>query len=257
MRDPLRLESCLVDGDTRRRQQARRSRTVSVFFSVGIQVALLGVLVAAPLVLTAEGPAGVHMVMPVPPYGGIEVEAQAPRSSGPPKTPTGVPPRKPQIIVPPAKVPENIHEGGGEQVPHIGSTGDATGPIRDGSGPQNLIPIPGDGRPSWTPPEPPRPEPPAPQRIRVSTGVQEARLIHRVSPAYPEIPKRARLETTVELRAVIGRDGTIQELQVLSGNPLLYQETLRAVEQWRYRPTLLSGVPVEVETRITVVFRLR
>lgn len=256
MRDPLRLESCLVDGDAARQRMSRKNRTVSVILSTGVQVVFLGVLLAAPLLLTAEGPLRTVHVTPVPPYGGIKSEAQPVRGGPPPKTPPGTPPRGPQIV-PPSKVPATIYDGADDKVPEIGPAGDGTGPVREGSGPGGLIPVPGDSRHAWTPPEPPRPEPPAQQRIVVSTGVQEARLIHRVQPMYPEIPRRARLETTVELRAVIGRDGTMQELQVLGGNPLFYEETLRAVGQWRYRPTLLNGVAVEVETKITVVFKLR
>lgn len=101
---------------------------------------------------------------------------------------------------------------------------------------------------------PPPPEPP--KQIRVSSGVQEAKLIRRVNPIYPPIAKQARIQGTVELEAVIAADGSIQRLQVLSGHPLLAQSAVQAVEQWRYEPTLLNNQPVEVITRINVVFRL-
>ena len=102
------------------------------------------------------------------------------------------------------------------------------------------------------------PPPPkaAPQRIRVGGQVQQAKLISQPRPVYPPLAKQARIQGTVRLQAVISKDGTIQELQVLSGHPLLVQSALDAVRQWRYQPTLLNGEPVEVVTTIDVVFTL-
>jgi protein TonB len=84
----------------------------------------------------------------------------------------------------------------------------------------------------------------------------EGALIHRVEPIYPMIARNMRLSGTVRLRAVIATDGSVQNLEVLSGSEILARAARQAVEQWRYRPTLLSGVPVEVETYITVTFVL-
>src|SRR3990167_6260398 len=109
------------------------------------------------------------------------------------------------------------------------------------------------GIPSAVPP-PPKPE--APKRIRGSSGVQEAKMIHRADPTYPPLAKQARIFGTVRLEAVIAADGSIQNLRVIEGHPLLVQSALQAVQQWRYQPTLLSGEPVEVVTFIEVVFRL-
>ena len=81
-------------------------------------------------------------------------------------------------------------------------------------------------------------------------------LIHRIEPQYPAIAKIARVSGTVELRAIIGRDGSVSSIEVLSGNPLLARAAVEAVRQWRYRPTILDGEAVEVETRITVNFVL-
>lgn len=105
-----------------------------------------------------------------------------------------------------------------------------------------------------------RREPDAPvqhtnKRIKVST-MEPGALIHRVEPRYPAIPLQLRKEGVVELRAIIGTDGTIHSLEVLSGNPLFIDATINAVRQWRYRPTLLNGEAVEVETRITVTYTL-
>jgi len=84
----------------------------------------------------------------------------------------------------------------------------------------------------------------------------EGNLIHRVQPEYPALAKQARIQGTVVLRAVINREGTIQDLQVLSGHPLLVQAAINAVRQWRYRPYYLNDQAVEVETQVTVNFTL-
>lgn len=104
------------------------------------------------------------------------------------------------------------------------------------------------------PTAPPPPE--QPKRIRVSSGVQEARKIRNVDPIYPPLAKQARIQGTIKLEAIIGKDGTIQNLTVLSGHPLLAQAALDAVSQWRYQPTLLNNEPVEVVTYVDVHFRL-
>lgn len=100
------------------------------------------------------------------------------------------------------------------------------------------------------------PKPAIPQRLRISQGVSTGRLIHRVEPKYPLIAQQARIEGAVVLSAVISRQGTIENLQLISGHPMLVQSALAAVAQWQYRPYLLSGEPVEVETTITVTFKL-
>lgn len=105
-------------------------------------------------------------------------------------------------------------------------------------------------------PEPPAPRPHAAARVRVSEGVQEALLVRRVLPVYPELAKRMRLDGTVVLRAVIGRDGMVRSVEVVTGHPMLAKAARDAVLEWRYQPTLLSGEPVEVETSITVNFVL-
>jgi protein TonB len=105
-------------------------------------------------------------------------------------------------------------------------------------------------------PPPPPPKPTTPQRIRVGGQVESAKLINKVSPEYPQLAKMARIQGTVRLEAVISKDGTIQDLKVLSGHPLLVKAALDAVKQWRYQPTLLNGDPVEVVTEIDVNFTL-
>jgi len=94
------------------------------------------------------------------------------------------------------------------------------------------------------------------QRVRVSQGVTAGLVIHKVQPNYPPLAKTARVQGTVQLAAIIGKDGTIQNLHVISGHPLLTQAALDAVKQWRYKPYVLNGEPVEVDTTIQVNFTL-
>jgi len=109
-----------------------------------------------------------------------------------------------------------------------------------------------------TAPPPPKPveKPVTPQRIRVGGNVQAANLIRKVTPVYPPLAKQARVQGTVRFTAIIGKDGTIQNLQLVSGHPLLVAAAQEAVKQWQYKPTLLNGEPVEVVTQIDVNFTL-
>jgi protein TonB len=106
------------------------------------------------------------------------------------------------------------------------------------------------------PVQPPPPPPPAPTKITVirRSVMEAASLIHQVKPEYPDIARRARVQGVVVMEAVINKDGAIDSLRVVSGNPLLNQAAVDAVKQWRYRPTLLNGEPVDVVTTITVTF---
>lgn len=93
------------------------------------------------------------------------------------------------------------------------------------------------------------------KRIRVGT-MEEASLLNKVLPEYPAIAKTARISGTIVLRAIIAADGSVRQLEYVSGPPLLMKAALDAVRQWRYKPLLLDGAPVEVDTTISVVFRL-
>lgn len=91
--------------------------------------------------------------------------------------------------------------------------------------------------------------------LRVSV-MMDGSLIRRVQPDYPMPAKQARIQGPVKLAAVIGKEGAIEHLQVLSGHPMLIPAALEAVRQWRYRPYILNGDPIEVNTQITVIFSL-
>jgi protein TonB len=98
---------------------------------------------------------------------------------------------------------------------------------------------------------------PIPQRLRISQGVSKGLLTYRIEPTYPPLARQARIQGVVVLTAVIDKDGNIQNLQVVSGHPLLAPAAIEAVKQWRYKPFLLNGQPLEVETAVTVTFQLR
>src|SRR5271165_3374380 len=95
-----------------------------------------------------------------------------------------------------------------------------------------------------------------PQRVRVSSGVVSGLLVRQVKPNYPPLARQARIQGTVVLQAQISKDGNIENLQLISGHPMLAPAAIEAVKQWKYRPYLLNGEPVEVETQVQVNFTL-
>ena len=112
--------------------------------------------------------------------------------------------------------------------------------------------------PILKPPEPvvntvPKPAVAKPSRI---SAIEMARPIHRVEPVYPALARQMRIAGVVELQGVIGTDGRIHELRVLSGHPMLVKAAVDAVNQWIYAPTILNGQAVEVAAPITVNFKL-
>jgi protein TonB len=99
-------------------------------------------------------------------------------------------------------------------------------------------------------------KPPTPQKLRVSSGVAAGMLVYQLKPTYPRLAMQARIQGTVVLQAVIGKDGTVRDLRVISGHPMLAPAAMEAVKMWRYRPYLLNNEPVEVDTQINVNFTL-
>jgi protein TonB len=102
------------------------------------------------------------------------------------------------------------------------------------------------------------PPPPKPSQTRIRQGgqVQAAKLMNKVQPLYPPLARQTRISGTVRLHAIIGKNGGVEQLEVISGHPLLVQAALDAVKQWRYQATTLNGEPVEVDTTIDVIFSL-
>jgi protein TonB len=96
----------------------------------------------------------------------------------------------------------------------------------------------------------------APKKIAISSGVATGLLLQKVQPVYPAIAKAARVSGTVVLQATISKTGTIENLRVVSGPAMLQQAAMDAVRNWRYKPYLLNGDPVEVDTQVNVIFSL-
>lgn len=132
------------------------------------------------------------------------------------------------------------------------------GPPPDQSGQMLNLPDsgPGTGTDSIFHSVPPAVQPAQPSRAVVSGGVIEGLLLYETTPTYPSIARTAGISGTVALAATISRSGSIENLRVVSGHPMLRQAALDAVKSWRYRPYLLNNQPVEVETTITIVFSM-
>ncbi len=126
------------------------------------------------------------------------------------------------------------------------------------NGPSNNFPIGIVGMPSGEHPMPvaamPKPKPSVPEFRRSS--LLEGNLIRRVQPTYPSLARSARIQGAVVLDATISKAGTIENLRLISGHPMLVPAAIEAVSQWRYRPYILNDEPIEVETQITVNFIL-
>jgi periplasmic protein TonB len=214
----------------------------AVAMSAIVQGVIVGILILIPLIYTEALPKGfmnTFLVAPAPP-------PPPPPPAAPVKT--VVRPRiiTPQRMVAPTVIPKKV-EVIKDEAPDVGVEGGVGVP---GGVPGGVL---GGIIGGAAPPPPPKP---TQTRIRVGGNVAAAKLVHQVQPIYPQIAKTAHVQGTVLLHAIIAKDGTIQELQYVSGPPLLMRAAMDAVHEWRYNPTLLNGEPVEVDTTIQVVFTL-
>ncbi|MCC6391854.1 MAG: energy transducer TonB [Bryobacterales bacterium] len=252
------FEQSLVDG------RGQTSKPWTVFVSFVSQIIVLGILVLIPLIYTDTLPKAQltsFLVAPPPP-------------PPPPPPPAAAPPVKVIKVIPkqfdagrlmaPKVIPKDIamikEEELPPSMPSVGVVGGVPGGVPGGA-PGGIIGGIIGSVPTAAPPPPPPPvkkveKPATPQRIRVGGNVQSAKLIRQPKPAYPPLAKQARIQGTVRFQAIIGKDGTIQNLQLISGHPLLVPSATEAVKQWVYQPTLLNGEPVEVVTQIDVNFTL-
>ena len=94
-------------------------------------------------------------------------------------------------------------------------------------------------------------------RVRIGGNVQAPKLLNRVNPEYPVQAKVAGIQGTVKLHVILAKDGSVRQLDVVSGDPQLVESAIKAVKQWKYEPTLLNGQAIEVDTVVGVVFQLR
>src|SRR5215475_7272801 len=219
----------------------------TVFVSMAVQVLFLTILILIPLIYTEALPKTLMSSILLAP---------------PPPPPPPPPPAAVQVIrkpvahlmeagklVAPKAIPKELKQIKEEAEPPDmgagmvggvpgGSSGGVLGGVIGGAG---------------IAPPPPKA---APKRVTVGGNVQAARLVNRVQPISPPLARQTRISGTVKLHAIIGKNGAVEQLQVVSGHPLLVQSALDAVRQWRYQPTLLNGDPVEVDTEIDVIFSL-
>ena len=239
------LSSCLVDGDAEQRTRERRVRRRALIISIILQSAVLTALILVPLFGKAER-ITFTIVTPIPPYSPYRGSARTPAQPPHHRTTQNqcrfcVPHNIPPTIVTrdssssTTQADDNPPEGIGPGIPGEG-----------------LIPL---SDPRQSAPQPPRPDHQVtrPQVVRM-THLDPAMLIHRVEPAYPTLAKQTHRDGRVELRAIIGTDGTIQSLQIVVSDPLFNQSAMEAVGQWQYRPTILNGQPVAIDTYITVIY---
>jgi protein TonB len=223
---------------------ARGSKTNkpwTVALSASVQFIILGILILIPLIYTEALPNGMlstFLVAPAPPP--------------PPPPPAAavkevVRPRivQPEKMVAPTVIPKKVVIEK-DAAPDLGGGVAGGVGVIGGTGPLGGI-IGG-------PPPPPRPAVTGP--VRVGGNVMAAKAIDRPNPEYPAIAKAAHVQGTIVLHAIISKDGAVQDLQYISGPPLLMKAAMDAVRQWRYKPTELNGEPVEVDTTIQVIFTL-
>jgi protein TonB len=239
------FEDSLIESGNR--LKTKRGRTTTISFA--LEAIVVGVLVLIPLLFTEALPKAQLMMAlvappppppPPPPPAEVHVvkKVQTDIINGALRTPTKIPKKVEMIKEEEAPPPQMAGVVGG--VPGGVPGGQMGGVMGSIIGAANA----------------PIPKMQAPQRIRVSQGVVSGLKIKEVKPVYPAIAKTARVQGNVVLQAEISKEGAIQNLRVISGPPLLVQSALDAVKQWRYRPYVLNGEPVEVETTVTVVFSL-
>lgn len=186
------------------------------------------------------------LYLPPPPAGGV--------SSAKLEAPKPVPSYKPssKAILAPVRKTEDAPQ---QQVGAVGGVvGGVPGGVIGGIPGGLLAEMPTSAKSAPLPVKPPEPVPA--KRMRIASRVAEANLIHDVPPQYPPEAGRARIEGTVVLMALIGTDGAVKDVRVESGLPVLAQAAIDAVKQWRYKPYVIDGQPVEVDSRITINFTL-
>src|SRR5713101_8719349 len=231
------------------RLKTRRGRTTT--FAIILEIALIGVMVLLPLIFTEALPKQQLMTFlvapppppPPPPPAAAPVkivkQIQTDIVNGALRTPTKIP-QKIQMIKEDEAPPQMAATGVVGGVPG-GIPGGQMGGVIGGIVSSTPVAVPKVA---------------TPQRVRVSQGVTQGLLIRKIQPNYPPLARQARIQGSVLLQAEISKDGSIQNLRLISGHPMLAPAAIEAVKQWKYKPYILNGEPVEVETQITVNFTL-
>lgn len=237
-------------------QQAQTRRPWTVAVSLSLQCAAVGIVLLIPLLhpenLRIPGPPQPRLIrtwITQPPLAPQHAASRSPAATVPaaPRRFVFVPPGAPRTATQP-----DIEMPSGDAEPGVWA-----GPAAAQFGPAltTAVALPPVAAPrSVTPPASQKPLASGP--LKVGGDVAAAKLIYGPAPTYPRIAVTARSQGSVKLEAVIAADGSIRNLRVVAGPPLLVNAALEAVRQWRYRPTLLNGVAVEVITEIDVNFSL-
>jgi protein TonB len=237
------LQGCLVEGDPQQRIRERGVRWRALAISIATQSVILAALVLIPL-LGKPARIAFANVVPVPPYyahPGERRTAQEPPRDRARRDVCRVCPTMPLAPTMPTHDTDEPRTVDVDPIP-----GSIDGPSVPGQ-----IPMGG----GLQQPPPPRTEVERPHIVHM-TQLDPALLTRRVEPVYPTLMRQIGRSGQVELHAMIATDGSIQSLQVVSGDPGFYQSAMEAVRQWRYKPTILNGIPVEVDTFITVIYNI-
>ena len=242
------LENSMIESGGR--TKTRKPLTVLV------SVALHGLVVLAMLLIPIVRPQGLPMLAEA--YG-VPLPVMPEPAAPPPETPTAPPVVRtevqplPEDFVAPQMIPRDIAivvESPREFAPL---------PVKAPSGVGDVLNRMVQNAAAVEPPPPPPPElppPPPSAPLRVS-NLERANLLHQVRPVYPPLARQARVQGTVILEATIAKDGSVRDARIVSGHPLLTEAAIAAVGQWRYKPFILNGEPIEVITTVTVTFTLQ
>jgi periplasmic protein TonB len=229
-------------------QRARRS--LMTLSSFGLQAVIIGLLLLAPLLRTVGLPNARTVSTPIS-AGRRDPEPVAARprggSASAPTTLVPIP------FVQPGHIPDHISQGEDESSAPAPADPVACAGCTPSGAPDGLRNIFSN---STNPPLPAPPAPAPPSRVFRTSTILQGSLIHSVQPVYPALARTAHIQGSVVLTAVISKAGTMDDVRVVRGHPMLVGAAVDAVSQWRYRPYILNNEAIEVETQITVNFTL-
>jgi periplasmic protein TonB len=241
------FEDSLIESGGKLR--TKRGRTSFIAFI--LEAMIIGVMILIPLIFTEALPKGTTLFLLV-----------APPPPPPPPPPAAAPVKVVKVIQTdivngelrtPTKIPKKIEMVKEDEAPPAMATAGVIGGVPGGVPGGSMGGVIGSVL-SSTPTVAPKIA--TPQRVRVSSGVVQGLLVKRVNPVYPPLARQARIQGVVILQAQISKEGNIENLQLISGHPMLAPAAIEAVKQWKYRPYLLNGDPCEVDTQIQVNFTL-
>jgi periplasmic protein TonB len=250
MQRPLFADSLLDAGEG-----DRKRRKFAAMLSFAVQCLAMGTLIIVPLMFTEALPKQqllTFLIAPPPPpppppaaqaVAKVVKQVQTELLNGQLRTPS--------------RIPEKVQMIREEEAPPPLSTGGVVGGVAGGiPGGQLGGVIGGIVSQTSSLAAAPKLAVVQPRRIRVSQGVTRGLLIQKIEPTYPTIARQARIQGDVVLKAIVSKEGNITELELVSGHPMLAPAAIEAVKNWHYRPFLLNGEPIEVETLVTVMFRI-